>query len=98
MITVIESQSLFDIAIQECGSVLTAFELALTNGFSITDDLAPGQKLIASNSEFINNEVANYFKGKNLMVATGYIIDEGEVFLPKLGIGTMAIGSTFIVG
>jgi capsid protein len=98
MIRVIENQSLFDIAIQESGSVLAAFDLALTNGLSITDDLAPGQKLIASNSEFSNNEVANYFKGKNLMVATGYIIDDGEVILPKLGIGTMAIGSTFIVG
>lgn len=97
MITVIENQSFLDVAIQEGGSVLTAFELALSNGFSITDELIPGQQLTDTNSEFRNNEVANYFKGKNQMIATTF---NGtiEQLIPPLGIGTMRIGSTFIVG
>lgn len=97
MITVIENQSFLDVAIQESGSVLSAFELALSNGFSITDELIPGQQLTETNSAFRNNEVANYFKGKNQMVATGF---NGAIedLMPELGIGTMRIGSTFIVG
>lgn len=93
----IENQSLFDVAVQEDGSFLAAFEWALANGLSITDELVPGQKLIAPNSELRNNEVADYFKGRNQMVATGFNIGDGNSMIPELGIGTMAIGSTFIV-
>src|SRR6187402_1293580 len=45
MIRVIENQTLLDIAIQENGSVLSAFDYALSNGISITDPLTPGQSL-----------------------------------------------------
>lgn len=95
--TVIENQSLLDIAIQEDGSVMAAFEWALKNALSITDELAPGQELLVPVSEFRNNDVADYFKGKNQMVATGFN-NTIEDLLPDLGIGTMAIGTTFIVG
>lgn len=97
MITVIENQSLLDIAIQEDGSVLTAFEWAFINGLSITDDLAPGQKLLAPTSVFRNTDVADYFKGKNQMVASGISTADLATINPPLGIGTMTIGSTFIV-
>lgn len=97
MISVIENQSLLDIAVQEDGSVLTAFEWALINGLSITDDLAPGQKLLVPNPIFRNADVADYFKGKNQMVATGISAADLAAINPELGIGTMTIGSTFIV-
>jgi capsid protein len=96
MINVIENQSLLDIAIQEDGSVMAAFDWALKNGLSITDDLVPGQKLLIPNSVFRNADVANYFKGKKQMVATGFN-NTIEDLTPDLGIGTMAIGTTFIV-
>ena len=98
MIYAIENQSVFDVAVQESGSVLVAFEWAIANGLSITDDLAPGQQLVSPNSSFRNAEVANYFKGKKQMVATGFNVEEGSSIIPTLGIGTMRIGSTFIVG
>ncbi len=93
---VIENQSLLDVAVQDDGSVLAAFEWTLVNGLSITDDLTPGQQLVAPNSLFRNTNVANYFKGRNQMIATAY---KGtfEDLIPELGIGKMAIGSTFIV-
>lgn len=96
MIYVIENQTVFDIAVQESGSVIAAFDWALKNALSITDELAPGQELLTPVSEFRNNDVANYFKGKNQMVATGFN-NTIEDLLPDLGIGSMAIGSTFIV-
>lgn len=93
---VLHNQSLLDIAVQEDGSAMAAFEWALKNALSITDELAPGQELLAPFSEFRNNDVADYFKGKNQMVATGF---NGTIedLIPDLGIGSMAIGSTFIV-
>lgn len=97
MIYAIENQSFFDVAIQESGSVMAAFDWTLKNGLSITDELEPGQQLISPNSDFINTDVARYFKGKKQMIATGFNIGEGDSMIPELGIGTMAIGTTFIV-
>lgn len=97
MIYAIENQSLFDVAIQESGSILVAFDWALKNGLSLTEDLAPGQQLTSPNSDFINADVAGYFKGKKQMIATGFNIGDGQSMIPELGIGTMVIGSTFIV-
>lgn len=93
---IIENQSLLDVAIQEHGNAMTAFDWCLQNGLSITDDLVPGQKLTTPISEFRNADVAGYFEGKNQKIATGFnagILD----LLPELGIGTMAIETTFIV-
>lgn len=98
MIYAIENQSVFDVAVQESGSVLAAFDWALKNGLSLTDDLEPGQQLISPNSNFINADVAGYFKGKKQMIATGFNIENGQSIIPTLGIGTMRIGTTFIVG
>lgn len=98
MIYAIENQSLFDVAIQESGSVMAAFDWALKNGNSITDELEPGLQLIPSESDFINTDVARYFKGKRQMIATGFNIGEGNSIIPQLGIGQMAIRTTFIIG
>lgn len=98
MIYTIENQSVFDVAIQENGSVLSAFSWAVKNGLSITDELTPGQQLISPNSDFINADVVGYFKGKKQMIATGFNIADGQSIIPTLGIGTMRIGTTFIVG
>lgn len=70
MITVLSNQSLLDIAIQEDGNVLAAFEWALANGISITEELVPGQKLIIPKSVNRDNEIANYFKSKKQNIAT----------------------------
>ena len=94
--TVIENQSLFDIAIQESGSVLSVIEWALSNGISITDDLEPGQQLTSPDSNFKNNDVFNYFKGKNQMIATS--VNNLETNILDIGIGNMIIETNFTVG
>lgn len=94
MIYVIENQSVLDVAIQEDGSVMAAFEWALKNGLSITDDLAPGQKLSVPISSFRNADVANYFKGRKQNIATG--VATGVNAQPSAGIGAMRIGNNFI--
>ena len=74
MITVLSNQSLLDIAIQEDGNVLAAFEWALANGISITEELVPGQKLITP--KLVANridDIADYFKKRKQNVATSNI-------------------------
>lgn len=93
--TVLHNQSLLDIAIQEDGSMLTTFEWALANGLSITDELEPGQKLTTPNSNFNNSEVAEYFKRKNIKVATAI---KKELVPLGLGIEYMRVGINFKVG
>lgn len=95
MIYAIENQSVFDVAVQESGSVLAAFDWALKNGLSITDELEPGQNIIAPDSTFKNSDVANYFKGKKQMIATAI---KRPPIPPGLGIGFMRIGINFKVG
>jgi hypothetical protein len=64
----LEGQTIFDIAVQQCGSADAAFALAVLNGVSLTDDLIPGKELALP--EVVNADVALYFKSKNLQPAT----------------------------
>ncbi|WP_264520397.1 hypothetical protein [Flavobacterium sp. N1994] len=66
------NQSLLDIAVQECGSVFAAFDLAVANEISVTEELVPGQKIIIPNSDNTFEQVANYFKKNNIVVGTKY--------------------------
>ncbi len=78
-IVVIGNQSLFDIAIQEDGTILTAFDWAVVNEIQVTDLLIPGQTLINPISQFRDNNVANYFKSKNQFIATSQDIETNEL-------------------
>jgi capsid protein len=97
MIYVIDNQSVLDAAIQESGSVMAAFDWALKNGVSITDNLEPGQQLNTPTSGFVNADVAGYFKGKKQMVATGMKKPPNPPGLGT-GIGFMQIGLNFKIG
>jgi hypothetical protein len=94
----LHNQSLLDIAIQEDGSITTAFYWALSNAVSLTDDLLAGQELSppqAFQTEGERNvDVADFFKAKNQIVATGF---NGTIedLIPDLGIGAMAVGTSF---
>lgn len=70
MITVIPNQSILDIAVQESGSVLAAFDWAVNNALSLTDDLIPGQQLAPTNSEFRIEAIAQYFADNKQNIAT----------------------------
>jgi hypothetical protein len=67
---VLHKQNLFDIAIQEDGSIFAAFDWALKNGISLTDDLTPGQILITPESNFRNTDIVNYFKYRKQNIGT----------------------------
>ncbi|WP_395075412.1 hypothetical protein [Flavobacterium sp.] len=93
MAKVLHNQSLLDLSVQFEGTVLSAFDLAIQNQTSITDDLIVGQEFKNAVTVFRKNDVANYFKDKNQLIATKVGIQQPLA----LGIGTMKIESTFIV-
>nr|WP_294922212.1 hypothetical protein [uncultured Flavobacterium sp.] len=94
-LTVNHNQNLFDVSIQENGNVMTVFELALLNGFSITDNIVPSQNIDVVKSELVAQELVDYFKNKNHVVATGGVND---LVIERKGIGKMIVGKDFIVG
>ncbi len=68
-VTVKNNQSLFDIAIQHCGSAEAAFAIAVLNAKSITDDLVAGEVLQLP--AVANRAVAEYYTNNKLQPATG---------------------------
>jgi len=69
------NQSLFDISIQECGSIEAVFDLADLNGLEITATLEPGQLLKIPAVK--NMPVVDFYKTRGLMPATGIFAGDG---------------------
>jgi len=97
-VTALILQSWFDIAIRYTGNVTNAYAIAFENGFNITDDITPGQTVIISDSILKSTKEVSFFQGKDIMPATSISTTDLEQINPTLGIGTMVIASTFIVG
>ncbi len=90
-VTVLDRQSIFDMAVQSSGSAEAAFEVAILNNLSITDDLEAGQELILL--QIVNKEIATYYANRQLKPATG--ITESEI--QPGGIDFMGIEIDFII-
>ncbi|WP_300978540.1 hypothetical protein [Flavobacterium sp.] len=97
MITALVLQTWFDISIQSTGSVVNAFAIAMANGRSVTDLITAGEKIVIPKELISLNREIVFFESKNIIPATGITKDTLEQINPQLGIGTMAIESTFIV-
>ncbi|WP_372472675.1 hypothetical protein AB4865_07590 [Capnocytophaga sp. ARDL2] len=69
-ITVLQGQTLLDVAIQHCGSAEAVFDICLENNLSVSDELSAGQSLRLSIVLKKNNEIVNYYKNKNIQPAT----------------------------
>lgn len=95
MITVLNRQSLLDIAIQHTGSVFTAFDIALANGLSVSEMVEPGAVLILPEVEQ-NTDILNYYSAKKIQPATA--LQDLKIIEEKRGIGWMKVGRTFKVG
>lgn len=93
---ILHNQSLLDIAVQNIGTGLSAFEVAFKNGLSVTDDLIAGTFIEVPESDLLDTEIVDFFKNKKHIIATGFSALDGNI-VPDLGIGTMTIGTTFIV-
>jgi len=65
---VLAGQSIFDLAIQHCGAIEAAFQIALKNNIGLTDELTVGAEL--ASTEIVNRDVVNYYARRGLQPAT----------------------------
>lgn len=95
-VRVLYGQTLFDIAIQETGSMENAFAIAEANGIALSDD--PPEMLTIPDGIITDNGVTECFTARKIKPATGMSIVPGqeEELMPD-GIGYMIIEQTFIV-
>ena len=89
--TVLDRQSLFDIAVQESGSASAAFDLALENDLSLTDNLEVGEPVASVETQ--NKPVSDYYNNRQLKPATGITEEQERIG----GINFMGIEIDFIV-
>ncbi len=73
IVTVLNNQSLWDISVQEYGTVEAVFELAMANGMGVTDLLTAGQELVLPevDKKIIKPEVVEYYRRNGLHPVTG---------------------------
>ena len=67
-ITVLNGQTLFDIAIQHCGDVVATFEIADINDVSLTDRLIAGQSLTVPQP--YNRAIVDFYNKNKIIPAT----------------------------
>ncbi len=91
MITVEQGQSLRDVAIQYCGDVAAALDIAVINGISITQQLVAGSTLAIPS--VVKKDIVNYLAVNNLIPAT----DKEHTSSTLSGIGYWQIERDFIV-
>lgn len=91
-VTVLSGQSVLDLAVQTAGSVESAFQLAVTNGISVTDSLAVGREVISVSAA--NKPVYDYYQNHQLKPSTGTITEQ---MIIRRGIGSMGVGVDFVV-
>jgi hypothetical protein len=88
--TVLTEQSIFDLAIQEAGTIEAAFAIAVANNISITALPDAGERV--SGIEAIERPVTNYYANKGLIPATANLIG-----LEFEGIGYWGVEIDFII-
>lgn len=90
---VYQGQSFIDKVLETTGSSENAFEMALLNGFSLTDDVVIGQEL--QSSRVTRKGVVAIFKKDNRPASA--LRNNYDAVVENEGIGYMAIESNFIV-
>lgn len=83
-------QTVIDFTVQNCGTMDALFDVALLNGISLTDPVAPGTILLAPVEEL--TVISFYQKNRELDITT----DDRILPMPG-GIGFMQIGTSFKV-
>lgn len=74
-VTVLQNQTLSDIALQVYGSLEGVFVLATDNDLSVTDELKAGQVLGYQAEKVINKQIVQYYSDNNIHPATAFPCD-----------------------
>ncbi|MDH1602558.1 hypothetical protein [Empedobacter sp. GD03739] len=88
-----QGQSFIDKTLELTGSVENLLEMAIINNVSITDDVSIGKEILGT--QILKNSIVEGLT--NELIATKITSEINQVIPEDLGIGKMAIESTFIV-
>ena len=90
-----DSQTLLDIAVQHCGDVELAYDLAVANGLNFSDDLVVGDEMMVFDVAVEKKKIVEVFNDeKNIVPASKK--DDANIGLE--GVSYWAIGYDFEVG
>ncbi|WP_306353715.1 hypothetical protein [Flavobacterium sp. '19STA2R22 D10 B1'] len=92
-VTVLMLQNWTDLSIQYTGNSYNAFEIAMANNRSMSNDLIVGESILIPDNIEISSKALQYLKARNIQPATGFKND----FTIPTGIGSMIIEDNFIV-
>ena len=76
-VTVLNGQTIFDIAIQSCGNVESAYDIALLNDIDVFSDLESGKILRVP--DVINKQVVKIFEQKKPASTPAYFLSQNQV-------------------
>lgn len=96
-ITVLNNQSLLDVAIRYFGTVEAVLAIAILNRISITQELVPGQVLELPNLDYGYQEIVTFFNVNKKQPATALTEENKAIIEGDSGIGFWAIEDNFIV-
>lgn len=88
-----QGQSFIDKTLELTGSVESLLDMAILNNVSITDDVSIGKEILGT--QILKNSIVEGLT--NELIATKITSEINQVIPEDLGIGKMAIESTFIV-
>lgn len=88
-------QSLLDIAIEHCGNAESAFELAMLNGFSLSDELERGSEL--KSPGVVDADVCTMFVAYRHSPATAITAEQYNETIEGEGVEFWGIEFDFIV-
>jgi hypothetical protein len=93
-VKVLEGQSLFDLAVQACGSVESVISMAGLNDLAITDVLIAGS--VIGTPETLSKSVSEYYRMKGMRPATAVTISAMDNLRDE-GIDYWAVEIDFVV-
>lgn len=94
-VTVLNNQTLFDLAIRYCGSPIAAFAIARANEMSVSAIINAGEEINIPLQ--LNADVVDYFNRKNHQPATGWNPVRNGAQPKQEGISFWAINDDFII-
>ena len=96
-ITILNNQSLYDIAIQYTGYATNALNIALANGINPTDDLVVGDTITISDDLEVDDAIVSFYSNNNYIPASALTEAQLQEVEGCEGIGCWTIGLDFIV-
>lgn len=96
-ITVLNNQSLLDIAIRHCGTIEAITDIAILNNLSITNELSPGEIIKIPDYDYGYQNVVNFFEDNKKEPATALSSADKLIIEGESGIDFWIIEDNFIV-